>query len=114
MVHIYILQLIRYSQACHNMTSFLLDISCFADGVFGQGFPQKKLIRTCCKFMGTRYPELASKFDKSPPSMICDSVPMAELYLSYLPSVDEIVIVAGSCAQSRACLLLRTPDSLTD
>ena len=31
------------------------------------------------KFMG-KYPELASKFNKSPSSMICDSVPMAQLY----------------------------------
>ena len=59
-----------------------------------------------------RYQELA-KFNKSPSSMICDSVPMAQ-YIPYLPSVDEIVIGDGCCAQGRACLLLRTPDAITD
>ena len=31
----------------------------------------------------TSYPERASKFDKSPSSMICDSVPMAQLYHTF-------------------------------
>ena len=35
------------------------------------------------KFMG-KYPELASKFNKSPSSMICDSVLMAQLYLTLM------------------------------
>ena len=39
-------------------------------------------MRTFYKFMG-RYPELASKFDKSSSSVICDSVPMAQLYHTF-------------------------------
>ena len=58
-------------------------------------------MRTFYKFMD-RYPELASKFNKSPSSMICDSVPMGSI-IPYLPSVDEIVIGAGCCAQGKAC-----------
>ena len=36
-------------------------------------------MRTFYTFMG-RYLARASKINKSPPSMICDSVPMAQLY----------------------------------
>ena len=39
-------------------------------------------MRTFYKFMG-RYPELASKFNKSPSSMIRDSVLMVQLYHSF-------------------------------
>ena len=39
-------------------------------------------MRTFNKFMG-RYPELASKFNKSPSSVIGDSVPMAQLYHTF-------------------------------
>ena len=56
--------------------------------------------------------ELASKFNKSS-SAICDCAPMAHS-VPYLSSADEIVIGAGCCAQGRACLLLRTPDAITD
>ena len=55
-------------------------------------------MRTFYKFMG-RYPELASKFNKSPSSMICDSVGSV---IPYLPSVDEVVMGARCCAQGRA------------
>ena len=34
------------------------------------------------KFMA-RYPELASKFNKTPSSVICDSVPMAQSYETF-------------------------------
>ena len=83
-----------------------------ADRLFNQRLSARKLMRTFYKFVG-RYPELASNFNKSPSSMICDSVPMAQLY-PYLPSVDDIVISAGCCAKGRAYLLLRTPDAITD
>ena len=33
-----------------------------------------------------RYPELALKFNKSPSSIICDSVPMAQFYT--IPSLN--------------------------
>ena len=69
-------------------------------------------MRAFCKSMG-RYPELAPKFNKSPSSMICDSVPIGSI-MSYLPSVNVIVIGAGCCAQGKACLLLRTPDAIID
>ena len=36
------------------------------------------------------------------------------LIIPYLPSVDEIVEGAGCCASGRACLLLQTPDAITD
>ena len=51
--------------------------SMLAERLFNQ--TARKLMRTFYKFM-SRYPELASKFSKSPSSMICDSVPMAQLY----------------------------------
>ena len=58
-------------------------------------------MRTFYKFMG-RYPELASKFNKSPSAiMICSDGSV----IPYLPSVDEIVIGAGCCSQGRAYLL---------
>ena len=65
---------------------------------------------TFYKFVG-RYLEFARKFNKSPSSMICDSIPMAQLYHTF-PQL--IVRGAGCCAQGRACLLLRTPDSIID
>ena len=34
----------------------------------------------------SRYPELASRFNKSPSSMICDSAPMAQLYHTFAQS----------------------------
>ena len=86
----YISQLIRYSRASHNYDNFSSRHSMLAERLFNQGFPARKLMRTFCKFMG-RYPEVASKFNKSPSSMVCDSVPMAQLYLT---SVNEIVIGA--------------------
>ena len=69
-------------------------------------------MRTFFKFMG-RYPELASKFNKSPSSMTCDSVTIPQIYHTF-HSVNEIVIGAGCCTQGRACLLLRTPDAIID
>ena len=71
----YISQLIRYSWACHNYDNFSSRHSMLADRLFNQCFSA----RTFCKFM-ERYPELASKFNKSPSSMICNSVRMAQLY----------------------------------
>ena len=68
---------------------------------------------TFYKFVG-RYSELALKLNKSPSSMICDSVPMHGSIIPYLTSVDEIDIGAGCCAQGRECLLLRTLDATTD
>ena len=77
----YISQLIRYSQACHNHAN--ISFSTFHDRLFNQGFSTRKLMRTFYKFMG-RYPELASQYNKSPSSMICDSVLKAELYHTFL------------------------------
>ena len=62
----YISQLIRYSRTCHNFDNFS---SMLAERLFTQGFSARKQIRTFYKFMG-RYPELASKFNKSPSSMV--------------------------------------------
>ena len=62
-------QLIRYSRACHNYDNFSSRHSMHAERLFSQGFSARKLMRTFYKFMG-RYPELASKFNKSPSSMI--------------------------------------------
>ena len=78
----YILQLLRYSGACHNYDNFSSWHSMFAERLFSQGFSVRKLMRTFYKFMG-RHPELASKFKKSPSPMICDSVPMAQLYHTF-------------------------------
>ena len=77
-----ILQLIRYSRACHNYNNFSSRHSMLTERLFNQGFSARKLMRTFYKFMG-RYPELSSKFNKSPSSMICDSVPMAQLYHTF-------------------------------
>ena len=78
----HISQLIRYSRACHNCDNFSSRHSTLADTLYNQRFSARKLVRTFYKFMG-RYPELASKFSKSPPSMTCDSVPMAQLYHTF-------------------------------
>ena len=78
----YISQLITYSPVCHNYDNFSSRHSMFAESLFNQGFSARKLTRTFYKFMN-RYPELASKFNKGPSSMICDSVPMAQLYHTF-------------------------------
>ena len=78
----YISQLIKYSRACYNYDNFSSRHSMLAERLFNQGFSAKKLMRKFYKFMG-RYPELASKFNKSPSSMICDSVPTAQLYHTF-------------------------------
>ena len=78
----YISQMIRYSRACHNYDDFFSRHSMLAERLFNQGFSARKLMRTFYKFMG-RYPELASKFNKSPSSVICDSVPMAQVYHTF-------------------------------
>ena len=36
------------------------------------------------------------------------------LIIPYLLSIDEIVVGARCCAQGRSCLLLQTPDAITD
>ena len=63
------------------MTTFHLDIPCLQ-----KYFSTKVLLQendeNVLQIMG-RYPELASKFNKSPSSMISDSVPMAQLYHSF-------------------------------
>ena len=74
----YISQLIRYSWACHNYDNFSSSYSMLADRLFSRGFSARKLMRTFYKFIG-RYPELASKFNKSLSSMIYKSIPMAQL-----------------------------------
>ena len=78
----YISQLIRYNRACHNYDNFSSGHSMLAGRLFHQGSSARKLMRTFYKFVG-RYPELVSKFNKSPSSMICDSVPMAQLYHTF-------------------------------
>ena len=78
----YIPQLISYSRACHNYDNFSSRHSMLVERLFNQGFSARKLMGTFYKFMG-RYSELASKFNKSPSSMICDSVPMAQLYHTF-------------------------------
>ena len=78
----YISQLIKYSRPCHNYDNFSSRHSMLAERLFNRSFSARKLLRTFYKFMG-RYPEVASKFNKSPSSMICDSVPMAQLYHTF-------------------------------
>ena len=78
----YISQLIGYSRACHNYVNFSSQHSMLAERLFYQGFSDRKLIRTFYKFMG-RYLEIASKFNKSPSSIICDSVPKAQSYHTF-------------------------------
>ena len=78
----YISQLIRYSRACHNYDNFSSRHSMLAERLFNQGFSVTKLMRTFYKFMD-RYPELATKFSKSPSPMICDRIPMAQLYHTF-------------------------------
>ena len=73
---------LRNSMACHNYHNFSSRHSMLAEILFNQGFSVRKLMRTFYKFMG-RYPELASKFNKSPSSVICDSVLMAQLYHTF-------------------------------
>ena len=70
-----------------NVVSYLdllIDISnsMLAERLFKQGFSARKLMRTFYKFMG-RYLELASKFNKSPSSMIWYSIPVAQLYHTF-------------------------------
>ena len=73
----------RYSQACHNYDNFSSRHSMLAERLFNQGFSARKLMRTFYKFMG-RYPDISSKFNKCSSSiMICDSVPMTQLYLTF-------------------------------
>ena len=60
----YVSQLIRYSRACHNYDNFSSRHSMLAEGLFNQGFSARKLVRTFHNI--GRYPELASKFNKSP------------------------------------------------
>ena len=78
----YISQMIRYSRACHNYDNFSSRHSMLAERLFNQGFSARKLMRTFYRFMG-RYPELASEFNKSPSSMIRDSVLMDQLYRTF-------------------------------
>ena len=75
-------QLIRYSRDCSNYDKFSSQHSMLAERLFNQCFSAKKLMRIFYKFMN-RYPELASKFNKSPSSMICDSIPMSQLYHTF-------------------------------
>ena len=79
----YISQMVRYSRACHNYDNFSSQHSMLAETLFNQGFSARKLMRTFYKFM-VRYPEFASKFNKSPSSMICDSVHMAQFSHAFL------------------------------
>ena len=61
-------------------------------------------MRTFYKFMPMgRYLELASEFNKNLSSMICDSVPMAQLY--HTSPVDEIVIGASQVLCTRQGML---------
>ena len=78
----YISQVIRYSRACHNYDNFSSRHFTLAERLFNQGFSARKLIRTLYKFM-SRYPELVSKFNKSPSPMICAGVLMAQLYHTF-------------------------------
>ena len=102
----YISLLIRYSRACHNCDNFPSRYSMLAGRLFNRAFfllSTRKLIRTFYKFMD-RYRELASKFNKSPLSMICDGVSMAQQYHTFH---QLMVIGAVCCAQDRAYLLPR-------
>ena len=58
-----------------------------AERFFKQGFSARKLMRIFYKFMG-RYPQLASKFNKSS-SSICDSVSMAQQMITQ-KMVDQV------------------------
>ena len=78
----YISQLIRHRQACHSYDNFSSQYSMLAERLFNQGFSPRRLMRTFYKLM-SRYPELASKFSKSPLSITCDSVSMAQLYHTF-------------------------------
>ena len=44
------------------------------------------------------------------------SAPVTQLYHTFLTTYyfDEIAIDTGYCAKGRACLLLQTPDSITE
>ena len=78
----YISQLIRYGRACHRYEDFASQHSALAERLVNQGFLPRKLMRTFYKFMG-RYPDLISKYDKGPSSIICDSIPMAQLFYTF-------------------------------
>ena len=104
----YILQLITYSRASHNYDHFSSRHSIVTNRLFKQGFSARKLMRTYEWISRARF-----KVQMTPSSMICNDVPMAQLYHN-LPSADGIVIGAGCCAQGRACLLLLTSDATTD
>ena len=78
----YISQLIRYSRACHNYDNFPSRHSMLTERLFNQGFSVRKLMRTFYKFIG-RYPELASKSNKSLSSLMCNSAPIAQLYHTF-------------------------------
>ena len=108
----YISQPIRYSRACHNYENVSSRHSMLAGRLFNQGFSVRKLMRTFYKFMG-RYPELASEFNNGLSLMICDSVPIAQLY-HFFPQLMKKSWVRGCCAQTRACLLLWILDAITD
>ena len=68
--------------ACHDITNISSRRSMLADRLFNKGLSSRKLLRPFHQFMG-RYPELASKVNKSQSSMICDSVPVAQLYHTF-------------------------------
>ena len=65
---IHISQLIRHGRAFHNYDNFSSRHSMLAERLFKSGFSARKLMRTFYKSMG-RYPEPASKFNKSPSSI---------------------------------------------
>ena len=75
----YISQLIRYSRACHDYDNFSSGHSMLVDRLANQlqCFSATKLMRAFT-IMG-KYPEIVSKFKKSPSSMIDSSFPMAQL-----------------------------------
>ena len=71
------------------------------DRLFNQGFSARKLMKTFYKLMG-RYPGFASKFNISPSSIICVSVPMAQLYTEeeFICKLFEIEALGHSMAKS--------------
>ena len=58
-------------------------------------------MRRFYKFMA-RYPELASKFNKTPSSVICDSVPMAQSHETF-----SQLMTPGVMYKAGQCLVLR-------
>ena len=75
----YISQLLRYNRVSHNYDNF----SSLHSMLAVRRFSQRKLMGITFYQFISRYPELTSKFNKSPSSVMCDSVPMGQLHHTF-------------------------------